>query len=706
MVKDASELDIQYTKGVGPRKAELLRRLDIRSVRDAIYYFPARYEDRKNIRKIRDTAPGGLQTVIGKVVGADLIDLRGKARLFNRGPSRGGMKLFELTVSDGTGSIKGKWFNQPFMKKRFQVGQEVVLSGVVRPGFRGAGLEMDNPEYEILGEDTDSLIHTARTVPVYRATDNLSSRQLRSIIHRVLDTCLGDLADPLPPEVLQRHHLPPLSESIRNTHFPGDGLDPASLNAWRTPFQLRLSFEELFVLQAGLALLKKDKLLARGISFSPRGTLRQRLLGSLAFSLTAAQQKAAEDILRDMASPHPMHRLLQGDVGSGKTVVALIAMLTAVECGHQAALMAPTEILAEQHYLNLHRLVEGLGLRICLLTGSARERPLEDIASGRMDVVVGTHAIIQERVSFPKLGLAVIDEQHRFGVMQRSLLRKKALNPDILIMTATPIPRTLAMTLYGDLDCSVIGELPPGRTPVSTETMGAEDRKRIYGLIESEVREGGQVYVVYPVIEESEKTNLKSAVLGEEALRKVFPRMRIALIHGRMKAAEREAVMAEFKDGRLDVLVSTTVIEVGVDVPNASLMLIVHAERFGLSQLHQLRGRVGRGKRRSRCVLIAYGPLGEEARRRLDVMCSTSDGFKVAEEDLAIRGPGEFLGTRQSGMPDLRVANIVRDASLLEPARQEAFALVEKDPGLGAYPGLRAEMERFWRGKVELFKTG
>jgi ATP-dependent DNA helicase RecG len=706
MVKDASELDIQYTKGVGPRKAELLRRLDIRSVRDAIYYFPARYEDRKNIRKIRDTAPGGLQTVIGKVVGADLIDLRGKARLFNRGPSRGGMKLFELTVSDGTGSIKGKWFNQPFMKKRFQVGQEVVLSGVVRPGFRGAGLEMDNPEYEILGEEMDSLIHTARTVPVYRATDNLSSRQLRSIIHRVLDTCLGDLADPLPPEVLRRHRLPPLAESIRNTHFPGDGLDPASLNAWRTPFQLRLSFEELFVLQAGLALLKKDKLLARGISFSPRGTLRQRLLGSLAFSLTAAQQKAAEDILRDMASPHPMHRLLQGDVGSGKTVVALIAMLTVVECGHQAALMAPTEILAEQHYLNLHRLVEGLGLRICLLTGSAREQPLEDIASGRMDVVVGTHAIIQERVSFPKLGLAVIDEQHRFGVMQRSLLRKKALNPDILIMTATPIPRTLAMTLYGDLDYSVISELPPGRTPVSTETMGAEDRKRIYGLIESEVREGGQVYVVYPVIEESEKTNLKSAVLGEEALRKVFPRMRIALIHGRMKAAEREAVMAEFKDGRLDVLVSTTVIEVGVDVPNASLMLIVHAERFGLSQLHQLRGRVGRGKRRSRCVLIAYGPLGEEARRRLDVMCSTSDGFKVAEEDLAIRGPGEFLGTRQSGMPDLRVANIVRDASLLEPARQEAFALVEKDPGLGAYPGLRAEMERFWRGKVELFKTG
>ncbi|GAB4390272.1 MAG: ATP-dependent DNA helicase RecG [Thermodesulfovibrionales bacterium] len=704
MVKDVSELPIQYTKGIGPQKAALLSRLGIRTVRDALYYFPARYEDRKNVRKIRDISPGGLQTVTGRVISADLVNLGRGGRLF--GPARrGGMKLFELAVTDGTGVMKAKWFNQPFMKKRFRAGQEVVLSGAVKPGFRGVGVEMDNPEYEILADDTDALIHTARTVPVYRATENLSSRQLRGIMHKVIEAHLDGLADPVPAQVLRGLGFPGLAESVRNAHFPSEDLDPGLLNAWRTPFQRRLAFEELFLFQAGLALLRKDKELMRGISFSPTGALTERLLGSLPFSLTGAQRRAFGEILADMRSPLPMNRLLQGDVGSGKTVVALLAMLAAVECGYQAALMAPTEILAEQHYLNIHRMVEDLGLRIRLVTGSVRDRPLEEIASGEADVVVGTHAIIQESVRFARLGLAVIDEQHRFGVMQRSLLRKKAVNPDILVMTATPIPRTLALTLYGDLDCSVIGEMPPGRTPVRTEVIGAGDKARVYGLIEAEVNSGGQVYVVYPVIEESEKTNLKSAEVGEEALRKVFPAMRVGLIHGRMRPAEREAVMAEFKRGGLDVLVSTTVIEVGVDVPNASLMLIVHAERFGLSQLHQLRGRVGRGGRQSRCVLLAYEPLGEEARRRLSVMEATTDGFRVAEEDLDIRGPGEFLGTRQSGMPDLRVASIVRDADLLEPARREAFALVGGDPELKGHPELRAALLRFWSGRLELFKT-
>jgi ATP-dependent DNA helicase RecG len=413
-----------------------------------------------------------------------------------------------------------------------------------------------------------------------------------------------------------------------------------------------------------------------------------------------------DEILPDMKSPHPMSRLLQGDVGSGKTIVALMAVLSAVECGAQTALMAPTEILAEQHYMNIHSMVEGLGLRCCLLTGSVKKKPLGEIEEGSMDVIIGTHAIIQEGVRFKNLGLAVVDEQHRFGVMQRATLRKKALSPDVLIMTATPIPRTLALTLYGDLEYSVMKELPPGRTPVMTAMFTPDRKREVYEAIASEVRDGGQVYVVYPVIEESEKTDLRSAVVGEEAMKKVFPELRTALIHGRMKPDDKESVMARFKAGDIDILVSTTVIEVGVDVPNASLMVIVHAERFGLSQLHQLRGRVGRGRKKSRCLLLAYGHLGEEAQRRIGVMCRTADGFKVAEEDLQIRGPGEFLGTKQSGVPEMKVANIIRDAELIDIAKKEAFSLIEKNPGLDDYPLLRAALEGFWHGKVELFKTG
>jgi ATP-dependent DNA helicase RecG len=466
-----------------------------------------------------------------------------------------------------------------------------------------------------------------------------------------------------------------------------------------------VSFDEFFMLELGLAVLKQGKLRERGITFNPDGKLLDKLLASLPFTLTTAQQRVFNEILSDMKSPYPAHRLIQGDVGSGKTVVALMAMLCAVECGYQAALMAPTEILARQHHLNVRDMAEGLGLKIALLTGSAKEKPTEEIASGGIDIVVGTHALIQEGVNFKNLGLAVIDEQHRFGVMQRAVLRKKALNPDILVMTATPIPRTLAMTLYGDLDCSVIDEMPPGRTPVKTMLFTESDKQKVYEIISEEVASGGRVYVVYPLIEESDKTPLRSAILGEEALKKRFPDLKVSLIHGRIKPAERETVMQEFKDGNIDILVSTTVIEVGVDVPEASLMLIVHAERFGLSQLHQLRGRVGRGSRRSGCLLLAYGPLGEEARRRLDVMTETGDGFRIAEEDLDIRGPGEFMGTRQSGIPGLRVANLVRDARLLEPARREAFSLIETDPELKGAPELREALEKFWHGKIELFKT-
>ena len=461
------------------------------------------------------------------------------------------------------------------------------------------------------------------------------------------------------------------------------------------------------MLEAGLAILRRGRKVQKGIAFKPvEAGLVNRLMGELPFELTGAQIKTLKAVFDDMAEPVPMNRLLQGDVGSGKTIVALLSMLRAVECGRQAVLMAPTEILAEQHYINIHKLLEGLGVRVVLLTASSKNG-LEEIENGEAQVVIGTHALIQKGVSFKALGVAVIDEQHRFGVMQRASLKKKArVSPDVLIMTATPIPRTLSLTLYGDLDYSVIDELPPGRLPVATTRHAPDEKPRVYEAIREGVGSGGQVYVVYPMIEETENSDLKSAVTGLEALSGMYPDMRVQMVHGKMRTQEKEEVMAGFKAGKIDILVSTTVIEVGVDVPNASLMVIVNSERFGLAQLHQLRGRVGRGRRESRCMLLYGGPLGEEAARRIEVMCSTNDGFRISEVDLEIRGPGEFLGTRQSGMPDLKVANLLRDARVLEYARREAFALIDKDPGLSAHPGLKQELERFWRGRVELFGTG
>lgn len=696
MVRDLSEFPIQYIKGVGPQRARLLNRLEIRTAEDAIYYLPYRYEDRRNIKKITNLRYGQIETAIGKVISAEVIRL-----------PKGNLKIFELTVSDGSGLLKGKWFNQAFMKKNFKIGQEVVLSGVVkRNPYWGIGFEIDNPEYEFVSDDGDAFIHTSRIVPVYRTTGGLSARQLRSIMFGVLNACIEHVYDPIPHDILVRNNLHGLKESILNSHFPEAETDIAILNRGISDYQRRLSFDELFMLELGLAVLKRGKSVERGISFDAKGILVNRLLERLPFRLTAAQGRVFGEILHDMKKPYPMNRLIQGDVGCGKTIVALMTMLVAVECGYQSAMMAPTEILAEQHYINIHRMVEDLGLKICLLTGSRKDRPFEDIAAGKTDIVVGTHALIQEGINFKNLGLVIIDEQHRFGVMQRALLRKKAVNPDVLVMTATPIPRTLAMTLYGDLDYSIIDELPPGRNPVITRLFSPRQKDYIYRAIADEAKKGRQVYVVYPVIEESEKSNLKSAIIGKEALEKIFPSLKIALIHGRMKPQEREAVMTSFKGGDIDILVSTTVIEVGVDIPNASMMLIVHAERFGLAQLHQLRGRVGRGSNQSHCSLLAYEPCGEEARRRLDIMVRSNDGFRIAEEDLDIRGPGEFIGTRQSGMPDLKAANIIRDSRLLEVARREAFGIIEKDPELKGFPGLRKSLERFWDGKLELFKTG
>lgn len=697
MHKDLSDFPIQYIKGVGPHRAKLLNRLGIQSVRDALHYLPYRYEDRSNIRRISDLAYGSLETVSGKIISAEVIKLPGR-----------NLKIFELTVTDGSAVLKGKWFNQPFMKKNFRTGMKILLCGTVRRNpYWGIGFEMDNPEYEIMGDDSDdSFIHMHRIVPVYRVTGGLSVRQMRSIMFHVVQTYIGDLEDTIPAEILKRYELPGLHDSFSNVHFPQAGADVGLLNGKVSVFHQRLSFDEFFMLELGLAVIKKGNVLEKGIAFDPECRLLQRLIDILPFRLTGAQEKAFGDILRDMRMPHPMNRLLQGDVGCGKTVIALMAMMIAVESGYQAALMAPTEILAEQHYINIYRIVENLGLKICLLTGSRKNRPLDEIASGEVDMVVGTHALIQEGVRFRKLGLAVIDEQHRFGVMQRALLKKKAVHPDVLVMTATPIPRTLALTVYGDLDYSVIDELPPDRRTVKTLLFRSRQKEPLYKLIRDEVNTGRQVYVVYPVIEESEKTDLRSAVNGKNAFEKFFPEFRVGLIHGRMKPQEREQIMASFKSGEIDILVSTTVIEVGVDVANATLMIIIHAERFGLSQLHQLRGRTGRGPHKSYCALLAYEPYGEEAKRRLDIMVQSNDGFRIAEEDLDIRGPGEFFGTRQSGMPDLRVADIVRDAKILQEARKEAFSLVENDPEFKGYPLLRQSLEMFWRGKIELFKTG
>lgn len=686
---------VQYVKGIGPKRAKTLERLGIRTLKDALYYLPYRYEDRRSIDPIASIKPERYCTVQGSVAGKDLID------------TRKGMKILELLINDGTGLLKAKWFNQAYLGRQFKVGDRVVLSGVVRRDYRwGVGLEMHNPDYEILKDvDLSDNIHTARIVPFYRVTEGVSQRAVRSMMFSIIKAALCDFEDYLPAEVLKRAELPDLKTAIYNIHFPEGDVNVSLWNEFRTPYHQRLAFDEFVFLQAGLLSLKMGRRREKGISFRNDNALVGKLVKALPFKLTDAQIRVVGEIFRDMERQEPMNRLIQGDVGSGKTVVALMAMLKAVDSGYQAALMAPTEILAEQHYNNIKRYLEDLNVTSALLTGSSKNRPYEGIKTGEIRIIVGTHALIQEEVEFAKLGLVVIDEQHRFGVLQRAGLRKKGRNPDVLVMTATPIPRTMALTLYGDLEYSLIDELPPGRKPVRTMLFLESDKNRIYEIIHGEIRKGHQVYIVYPAIEESEKLNLRSAVPAKEALEKVFPRYRIGLIHGRMKQEERDRIMRSFKKGEIDILVSTTVVEVGVDVPNATVMLVVHAERFGLSQLHQLRGRVGRGVDQAWCLLLAYGHLTDEAVRRLEVMVKYTDGFRIAEEDFKIRGPGELLGTKQSGLPDFRVADLFRDAPLLQKARSVAQQMLTEDPLLSKYPLLRAEVERFWQGKMEIFKT-
>jgi ATP-dependent DNA helicase RecG len=504
-----------------------------------------------------------------------------------------------------------------------------------------------------------------------------------------------------------------MSVALRRIHFPENEDNFELLVSGRSPYHRRIIFDEFFFLELGLALRKRGFVLEKGISFQVEGELLKRLEKLIPFTLTKAQKRVIEEIKADMAKPYPMHRLIQGDVGSGKTVVAFAAALIAVENNFQVAIMAPTELLAEQHYLNLRQLAGKLGLSVAFLSSSMKKSYRKDIygkiKNGKIDLVIGTHAIIQETVEFSKLGLGIIDEQHRFGVIQRATLKKKGVNPDILVMTATPIPRTLAMTVYGDLDISIIDEMPPGRMPVRTRVFHEKDRGKVYEIIANEVRKGHQAYIVYPLIEESERMDLMDATRMYEHLQnQIFPQFRLALLHGRMKSEEKEQVMGRFKNGEIQILVATTVIEVGIDVPQANLMVIEHAERFGLSQLHQLRGRVGRGTHQALCILLSQFKKSDEARRRLKIMENTTDGFKIAEEDLNIRGPGEFFGVRQSGLPDFRVANLIRDAKILNEARKEAFELVRKDPLLKDPDNffLREVLKQRWKGRFELGSVG
>jgi ATP-dependent DNA helicase RecG len=694
---------IQYCKGIGPKRAELLKKIGITTVEDALTCFPRRYEDRSNLRKIGKVSYGAYETVTGEVVSADVVQTKRKR-----------VRIFELVITDRTGILIGSWFNQPFMQKTFKKGQTVILSGIVKSNpYKGGLPQIDNPEYEIMEEDdTANLIHTGRTVPVYRTTAGLSVRYLRSMMKAVLDACGGSLRETLPETVLGKYAFMGVPEAFFEVHFPEREKDLVKLNSGLSAAHRRLSYEELFVLEIGLALRKRGiSQEKKGITFRELKKYEEDLRSRLPFRPTSAQERVIREIKRDMTAERPMNRLVQGDVGSGKTLVALIAALMAIENGYQACVMAPTEILAAQHAGNMAALAEPLGITLQTLTGSMKKKAkaaaLEAIETGRAQIVVGTHALIEDDVKFHRLGLAIIDEQHRFGVMQRSTLTAKGYAPDVLVMTATPIPRTLALTVYGDLDVSVIDEMPLGRSPIVTKLYFESRRQEAYRFIEDELSKGRQAYVVYPLVEETEKSDLKAATEMAAHLKKdIFPHWNVGLLHGRMKSGEKDATMNAFKSGGIHILVSTTVIEVGVDVQNATIMAIEHPERFGLAQLHQLRGRVGRGMHQSYCLLMGPRMFAEEARERLTSFARTNDGFRIAEEDLRQRGPGEFFGTRQSGLPDLRAANIIRDADLLEQARADADDLLQNDPALERYPVLRDAVRRKWQGKLGLISVG
>ncbi len=686
--KDLLRLPVQYVKGVGPARARQLARLGISTVADLLFHIPRRYEDRSNLTLIWNLAHGKVETTQGTVVSVG--DLR----------PRHGLTITKAAIVDQTGVAYAVWYNQPYIKRMLRKGMQLILTGKVERRF--GEIQIQSPEFEVLEGDEEDLLHTGRIVPIYPSTEGLSQRTLRSIVHNALTAFVDAVPEILPGDLRERLHFLEIREALRKMHFPSS--EEEHLQARR-----RLAFEELFLLQLVL-LLRKQAMgqVQKGFRYRQDGDLIKRFIESLPYPLTGAQRRVIAEIAADMQSPHPMNRLIQGDVGSGKTVIAAAALVLCVQGGYQGALMAPTEILAGQHYLTLKPLLEPLGIRVALLVGGLekdqREEVLEGIACGEVDIVIGTHALIQEDVTFARLGLVVVDEQHKFGVMQRARLRQKGFYPDVIVMTATPIPRTLALTLYGDLDLSLLDESPPGRTPVVTYWRRSSSRSKVYAFCREQVQQGRQVYVVCPLVEESEKLEAKAALeMAERLSQTELKGLHIGVLHGRMSLEEKEKVMRSFRNGELDVLVSTSVIEVGIDVPNATVMVIEDADRFGLAQLHQLRGRVGRGPWKSYCILIA-DPTTEEGRKRLEVMERTSDGFAIAQEDLVLRGPGELFGTRQHGLPDLRVANLLTDLPILEEARREAQRLLQEDPTLEdpRHRGLRGALERRFREQVEL----
>ncbi|HEU4685683.1 MAG TPA: ATP-dependent DNA helicase RecG [Nitrospira sp.] len=715
--RDLWTIALRFVKGVGPKRSAFLERFGIETVEQAMWTVPWRYEDRSLITPIGKLTPGAQASICGTIVRSESKRARHRR-----------LSILDLCIEDHTGRMQAVFFNQSFLESILTVGTRVMMSGRVLTGSRGwVEMRMEVAQYEVLGGDDEAPLHVGRIVPIYHETKGWTSRQMRALMKNLLDTYSIDVREILPVTVRARYRLMPIHQAIQEVHFPKSGILPAALERGTTPAHRRLAFEELFVLQLALAFRQRTvKQEAKPLRFNANSMMVAKLSRALPYTLTEAQDRVIREIFADMTSSRPMNRLVQGDVGSGKTVVALHAMVLACGSGYQAALMAPTEILAEQHYRNMRPVLDSLGLSVALLNGSgrtgARKAGREQAADGRAHVVIGTHALIQQGVHFAKLGLAVIDEQHRFGVLQRKALIEKGYKPDVLVLTATPIPRTLAMTVYGDLDVSTIDQFPPGRKPVRTFLYQESQRHRAYQILKDEVSAGRQAYVVYPLVQESEKVDLRAAIEGAERLQQEeFAGYRVGLLHGRLKSVEKDRAMTAFKNGEIQVLVSTTVVEVGVDVPNATVMMIEHAERFGLAQLHQLRGRVGRGERQSYCLLMASAGMGSRimnakagldsassAKARLEALVRSTDGFVIAEEDLRIRGPGEFFGFRQWGMPEFRVANLLRDADLLQQARQEAFALLKNDPELKAtmHRLLREAMLRKWEKKLELGSIG
>ena len=668
---------IQYLKGIGPKRAQLLQKIGIKSVEDVLYYFPRRYEDRSHFSPIAKLALGSVATIKAEVL-----------TTHGRRSFKSGLNLFEAVVGDDTGRLFAVWFNQPYLKNYLKNGTHVILYGKVE--LYKDRMQMPSPEFEII-EDVDESLDVNRIVPIYSLPGGFSQRVFRKMVNAILDKYLPQVSEVLPFDIRSRHNLLNLPKSLHNIHFPEN-------QDLRSSAYQRLSFEEFFIYQMPLILRKLKRKEKRGIAFTVDEELLNRFIHSLPFTLTDSQRLVISEIKADMSSSRPMQRLLQGDVGCGKTIVATLAALVAVGNGFQVAFMAPTEILANQHFEKLQQFFEALGhkvtksqshkekIKIGLLTSSLSEKEKKElyrqIRTDDVDIIVGTHALIQEGVRFKNLGLIVIDEQHKFGVSQRALLPQKGINPDVLIMTATPIPRTLSMTLYGDLDISIIRELPQGRKKIQTLLYGFDRKSDAYDFVKEQIRQSRQAYIVYPLIEENPKLALNSAKsMYKEFSQNIFKDFKVGLIHGRLKREEQERVMRQFRNGDLQILVATTVLEVGIDVPNVTVLLIEHAERFGLSQLHQIRGRIGRGAHESYCFLLAE-PQTEEAQARLKVLVESCDGFRIAEEDLKIRGPGEFFGERQHGLTELKIANPLTQMHLLKATREEVVRLINDDPRL------------------------